>query len=63
MAHYVFSYKTINVSIEISMQTHTYVHIAQDKSMNKFDCPMEILTLDKGNCGKVAHILLMIDVI
>ena len=56
MAHYVFSYKTIYVSIEISMQTHTYAHITQDMSTHKFECPTEVVTLDKGNCGKTAHI-------
>ena len=50
MVQYVFSYKTIYVSIEIPMQTHTYVHITQDMSTHKVDCPMEIVTLDKGNC-------------
>ena len=56
MAHYVFSYKTIYVSIEISMQTHKYVYITQDMLTNKFKCPMEVVSLDKGNCRKVANI-------
>ena len=57
MAHYVFPYKTIYVSIEISMLTHTYVHITQDMSTHKFQCPTEVVTLDKGNCKKnPAHI-------
>ena len=56
MAHYVFSYKTIYVLIEISMQMYTYVHITQDMSTHKFECPVEIVTLDKGNCRKAVHI-------
>ena len=56
MAHYIFSYKTIYVSIEISMQPHTYVHITHDMSMHKFECPTGVVTLDKGNCRKAAHI-------
>ena len=35
---------------------HIHVHITQDISTHKFDCPIEIVTLDKGNCGKAAHI-------
>ena len=56
MAHYVFSYKTIYVSITISMQPHTYVHITHNISTHKIECPMGVVTLDKSNCGKVAHI-------
>ena len=42
--------------LTISMQTHTYVHLTQDMSTHKFECPTEVVTLDKGNCGKPAHI-------
>ena len=45
-----------SISIEISMQTHTYVHITLDMSTHKFECPTEVVTLDKGKCGKAAHI-------
>ena len=56
MVHYVFTYKPIYVSITISIQTHTYVHITHNMSMHKFECPMEIVTLDEGNYRKVAHV-------
>ena len=38
------------------MQTHTYVYITQDMSTHKSECPMGVVTLDKGNCRKAAHI-------
>ena len=37
-------------------QTLKYVHITHNMSIHKFECPTEILTLDKGIYGKVAHI-------
>ena len=49
MAHYVFTYKPLYVSIAISIQTHTYVYITHNMSMHKFDCSMENVTLDEGN--------------
>ena len=34
---------------------HTYVHITHNMSMHTFECTMEIVTLDEGNYGEVAH--------
>ena len=34
---------------------HTYVHITHNMSMHTFKCWMEIVTLDAGNYGEVAH--------
>ena len=38
----------------VMYQTHKYVHITHNMSTHKFECLMEIVTLDKGNYGKVA---------
>ena len=37
-------------------QTHKYVHITHNMSTHKFECPIENVTLDKGNYGKAEHI-------
>ena len=55
MAHYVVTCKTLYVHIAITIQTHKYVYITHNMSTHKFECPMEILTLDKGIYGKTAH--------
>ena len=55
MAHYVFTYKNIYVSIAISIQIHTYVHRTHNMSIHTFEYSMEIVTLDEGNYREVAH--------
>ena len=52
MVHYVVTCKTLYVHIAITIKTHKYVNITQNMSIHKFECPMEILTLDKGIYGK-----------
>ena len=56
MAHYVVSYKTLYVYIAITIQTGKYVHITHNMSTHKFECPMEILTLDEGIYGKGTYL-------
>ena len=55
MTHYVVTYKNIYVSIAISIQMHTYVHITHNMSTHTFECPMEIVTPDEGNNAEAAH--------
>ena len=56
MAHYIFGCKTPYVPNAKVIQTHKYVHISQNMSTPKFECPAKILIPDKANYGELEHI-------
>ena len=56
MVYYVVTCKILYVHIVITIQTHKYAHIAHNMSTHKFECPVEILTIDEGIYRKAAHI-------